>query len=616
MNISGPVSGRYVIYYNTREGNISHIPTYSSEAYIELCEVEVYGWPVLGYKGQFCNEPCPENCQHCHLYSGECLGACNPGFYGNQCKFYNRKNLALNKPTYQSSTYEHSTKSENAVDGLKSDSSTDSGHCSYTALLQPYALWRVDLMQQRYIERITLYPMTSNLNWTESNPNTEKLLGFSLVVSNTTDRNKGVVCYKDTHHTKWTIPASFDIRCPVIGQYVMYYNERLPGSTYPAGYSQHAQFAVCEIEVYGCPIPEFTGLSCNVPCLTICRNYLENLAVLKPTWQSSTKSPTSVSGNAVDNKKTIRTAEGGQCTSTLPSTEASWGVNLGGMHWIDHILIYFRTDDKPWDEHNELRGMPLGFYLYISNTSSTLNAVLCFHEHAHTILTLPDVMNVSCPYYGQYIIYRVERKAGVTYPTSYSEHALADLCEVEVYGCPVPVVEFPQCSRNCPENCEQCYPETGVCKKCHEGYKGMACELVCHAAATITVSPNSAVTGTNNGAIYSAGGLTLPSDGELHVASIYLSLSEQSSDLSYLYMSIVNAVKFSVLFLSDETGYTEFDRAVVGPFRERFTARAKFNSKTHAIRIKVQYKQSLTISDLKLPLRTCYLNTTNSHGLN
>lgn len=85
----------------------------------------------------------------------------------------------------------------------------------------------------------------------ESNPNTEKLLGFSLVVSNTTDRNKGVVCYKDTHHTKWTIPASFDIRCPVIGQYVMYYNERLPGSTYPAGYSQHAQFAVCEIEVYG-----------------------------------------------------------------------------------------------------------------------------------------------------------------------------------------------------------------------------------------------------------------------------------------------------------------------------------------------------------------------------
>lgn len=42
MNISCPVSGRYVIYCNTRESNISRIPTYSSEAYIELCEVEVY----------------------------------------------------------------------------------------------------------------------------------------------------------------------------------------------------------------------------------------------------------------------------------------------------------------------------------------------------------------------------------------------------------------------------------------------------------------------------------------------------------------------------------------------------------------------------------------------
>lgn len=41
------------------------------------------------------------------------------------------------------------------------------------------------------------------------------------------------------------------------------------------------------------------------------------------------------------------------------------------------------------DEHNKLRGLPLGFYLYISNTSSTLNAVICFHEHEQTNRTLP-----------------------------------------------------------------------------------------------------------------------------------------------------------------------------------------------------------------------------------
>lgn len=77
------------------------------------------------------------------------------------------------------------------------------------------------------------------------------LLGFTLTVSNSTNQNEGVVCYKDTNHTRSTIPFSFDISCPVIGQYVSYYNERLPDISYPAGYSQYAQSALCEVEVYG-----------------------------------------------------------------------------------------------------------------------------------------------------------------------------------------------------------------------------------------------------------------------------------------------------------------------------------------------------------------------------
>lgn len=85
----------------------------------------------------------------------------------------------------------------------------------------------------------------------ENNNFTGILLGFSLKVSNTTNQNEGVVCYKDTNHTRSTIPPSFDISCPVIGQYVSYYNERLPNTTYPAGYSQYAQSALCEVEVYG-----------------------------------------------------------------------------------------------------------------------------------------------------------------------------------------------------------------------------------------------------------------------------------------------------------------------------------------------------------------------------
>ena len=44
-------------------------------------------------------------------------------------------------------------------------------------------------------------------------------------------------------------------------------------------------------------------------------------------------------------------------------------------------------------------------------------------------------------------------------------------------GCPSPILDVPQCSRPCPANCLHCYPNTGVCTQCKDGYVGEKCEL-------------------------------------------------------------------------------------------------------------------------------------------
>ena len=83
-----------------------------------------------------------------------------------------------------------------------------------------------------------------------SNDYASRFLGFSLYISNTTNKLDGVLCFKDSNFTLSTIPAVFNTTCSVHGQYVIYYNERKYPGPHPP-YSQYVYSEICELEVYG-----------------------------------------------------------------------------------------------------------------------------------------------------------------------------------------------------------------------------------------------------------------------------------------------------------------------------------------------------------------------------
>lgn len=65
-----------------------------------------------------------------------------------------------------------------------------------------------------------------------------------------TDREEGVMCFRDTNFTRATIPNPITITCPRHGRYVIYYNKRTQSSI-PPGYDRYAFSELCEVDVYG-----------------------------------------------------------------------------------------------------------------------------------------------------------------------------------------------------------------------------------------------------------------------------------------------------------------------------------------------------------------------------
>lgn len=76
-----------------------------------------------------------------------------------------------------------------------------------------------------------------------------RFAGFSLYVSNTTDRNSGYLCYKNGQELP---PLDFITNCTTLGRFVIFFNERLDRLNYPSGYQFSSVFTeLCEVTVTG-----------------------------------------------------------------------------------------------------------------------------------------------------------------------------------------------------------------------------------------------------------------------------------------------------------------------------------------------------------------------------
>nr|XP_034318573.1 uncharacterized protein LOC105339866 [Crassostrea gigas]XP_034322248.1 uncharacterized protein LOC105341927 isoform X3 [Crassostrea gigas] len=189
------------------------------------------------------------------------------------------ENIALNKEAWERFPWKNiilGWGAQRAVDGRKSNLSASGGECTISAERKATAEWRVDLGEILNIYRIFIQHRTDELPWDAKNDHASRFLGFSVIVSNTTEKNDGVLCFKDKNFTLETIPNSINITCPIFARYVIFYNNRT-NRPFPAGYSEYAYNELCELEVFGCSKFGYYGENCSIPWYEHCQLGLSDI---------------------------------------------------------------------------------------------------------------------------------------------------------------------------------------------------------------------------------------------------------------------------------------------------------------------------------------------------
>ncbi|XP_033738344.1 multiple epidermal growth factor-like domains protein 10 isoform X2 [Pecten maximus] len=199
-----------------------------------------------------------------------------------------------------------------------------------------------------------------------------------------------------------------------------------------------------------------------------------NVALTGTASQSSDDQSRWGAGRVIDNC-TTQTVNSNCCSHTKSGTykEAWWRVDLGQTKTILYVTIYYRGGYA-----NRFGG----YSLYLSNTTSYTQGVLCYKDHSSLASDVQLNPTHSCPYVARYVIVYNQRDTPKKYDW-YDDYAVLELCEVQVFGCPTGTYGNDNCNNPCSESCfgGNCNPVSGSCFYCFAGMYGDFCQVPCTA---------------------------------------------------------------------------------------------------------------------------------------
>nr|XP_022305551.1 platelet endothelial aggregation receptor 1-like [Crassostrea virginica] len=385
--------------------------------------------------------------------------------------------LSYNKDASQSHTLPGpGYGAENAVDGNKAT-------CMRTEPIggnSPYksVWWRVDLGGVYNINSVNI--LFKNYDGYESRQR-GRFAGFSLYISNTGDKESSSLCYKDGPALP---PLNFMITCTLSGRYVIFYNERLDGVTYPVGYEvvSNVYTELCEVTINGCSKPGVYGSNCNISCPNNCRyktchiqngtcfaceaGYKEkNCATECPDEWYGFDCKQQCSGHCRDNdpcNKANGTCDGACAAGWIGSfcekecSDGAYGygcVNNCSGHCMDDSTCNKQTG------HCD-RGCKPGYTNAFCSKKCSLGT---YGKNCTKKCSEYCLHNKSCNH--------IDGTCTDGCQNGYIGNICNTSCEHGRYG--------KNCSQTCSSNCKTCKHTDGACS-CHAGWSGPNCSIACN----------------------------------------------------------------------------------------------------------------------------------------